>query len=206
MRVRYVDPYQPPLPDEPPPQRRRIWPYVLSGCAVMGLLSVAACGGLLYLGFRQVSGHGEVAAQFDRLFDEIDQGRAAEYYRAHATDDLKRATSEADFVSFAELVNEKLGELQAKRVAGFSMHSSSGGTRVEATYDCDFEHGKGTVRTTYWHQQGGWRLQGFRVDSPNLYKSTAREKCPHCGTSYELGAKFCPHCGQEIAGTEAVAQ
>jgi hypothetical protein len=191
-------PYQSPTEFSPTP-RRRIWPLVLSGCAVVGFVLVAACGGMLYFGFRQVTGEGEVAVEVDRLFEEIAQGRAAEFYRDRGSAELKRATTEQDFVSFCQTVNEQLGKLRSKTMSGFRVHTQNVTSYVDAVYNCEFERGKATVNTRFKHENGQWLLHSFHVESPELLKRAVREKCPNCGQLYEPGSKFCPHCGKELA-------
>lgn len=160
---------------------------------------VAACGGLFYFGFRQVTGEGDVAVEVDRFFAEIAQGQAAEYYRNRASSELKNVTSEKDFASICETINERLGKLRSKTVSGFNMRNKNLTGYVDSVYDCQFERGKGVVKTSFKRENGQWLLLGFNVDSPELLKATARLKCPHCSQFYEAGAKFCPHCGKELA-------
>jgi hypothetical protein len=191
-------PYQSPAEYQRPP-RRRIWPLVLSGCAVVFVMMVAACGGLMYFGFRQVTGEGEVALEFDHLFEEIAEGRAAEFYRDRGSAELKRATSEADFVGFCQNLNERLGKLRSKTMSGFFVQTRNLTTQVDATYNCQFERGQATVRTGFKHDNGRWLLNSFHVESPELPKGTVRENCPHCGEPHEPGAKYCPNCGKELA-------
>ncbi len=193
-------PFDSPTEFQPAP-RRRVWPFVLSGCAVLGLLMLAACGGMLYFGYRQVSGNGEVAAEVDRLFDEIAQGRAAQFYRDWCSPELKRATSQQEFVDFANAINEQLGKLVSKSVTGFSFNRQNLTSNVEASYTCEFERGKATVQTRFVQKDGRWLLQSFQVLSPRLLKPTARRKCPFCGELYEPGDKFCPHCGKQLPDT-----
>jgi hypothetical protein len=164
---------------------------------------IAACGGLMYYGYSQVSGGGDIAVEFDQLFEEIAEGRAGHYYSTRTTAAFKRATTKDEFVSLAEAINQKLGKLDSKTVSGFRMYSDASGTSVDAAYDCQFEHGKGSVKTTFKRADSGWHLHGFRVDSPELVRVATRKKCPHCGEPYEVGAKFCPNCGKEIADSES---
>jgi predicted RNA-binding Zn-ribbon protein involved in translation (DUF1610 family) len=178
--------------------RRRIWPFVLSGCAVVFVMMVAACGGLMYFGFRQVTGEGEVAVEFDQLFEEIAEGRGAEFYRARGSAELKRTTREAEFVSFCQNLNERLGKLRSKTMSGFFVRTQNLTTYVDAAYKGQFERGEATVKTGFKHDNGQWLLNSFHVESPELLKGTVRDKCPHCGEPYEPGAKFCPHCGKEL--------
>ena len=191
-------PYQSPtgFPETP---KRRIWPFVFLGCAVVGLIGVAACAGLAFFGFRLVAGkEGEVAVEVDRLFEEIAQGRATEFYRTQCSAELKHTTSEKDFVSFCENVNDRLGKLESKTAVGVFVNSHNLATLVDANYDCRFQHGKGNVKIRFKRENGPWLLQAFHVESPELMKKTAREKCPNCGELYEPGAKFCPHCGAKL--------
>ena len=167
------------------------------------LLSIVACGGFLYYGFSQVTGEGDVAVEVNRLFEEIAQGRSGEYYRTRGSAELKRATSEKEFVDFADTVRERLGILQSKTATGFNFRSQNLATYVEAAYACQFQRGKAAVRTRFKHENGQWLLLGFNVDSPELLKRTAREKCPSCGGLYDPGAKFCPHCGAKLGDDSA---
>jgi ribosomal protein S27AE len=191
-------PYQPPSEFTPAP-RRRIWPIVLLGCGGVGFVVVAACAGLIFFGVRQVTGKGEVAVEVDDLFQEIAQGRAAEFYRSRASDELKRATSERDFVALSQSINEHLGKFQSKTVTGFTVST----TYADVIYDCQFDHGKATVKTRFVHENGHWLLQAFHVDSPELVKEAVRKKCPNCGSLYEPGAKFCPNCGEKLEDDSA---
>ena len=195
-------PYQSPT-GFPPPPRRRIWPYVLSGCAVVGFVLIVVCAGLIFFGFRQVTGEGEVAVEVDHLFQEIAQGRAAEFYRKGCSDELKRTTSEKEFVDFSQSINDQLGTLQSKTATGFTVRTVNLTTYVDVAYDCQFQRGKATVRTRFQHENSQWLLQAFHVDSPELVKRNVRKKCPHCGGLYELGAKFCPHCGAKLDDDKA---
>jgi hypothetical protein len=195
-------PYQSPAGSQPT-HRRRKWPLVLSGCAVAGLATVAACGGLLYFGFRQVTGEGEIAVEVDRLFQEIADERAAEFYRTRGSAELKRATSEKHFIDFSQAINDRLGKLRSKTATGFSVQSQNLATYVDAVYDCQFEHGNASVKTRFKRENGQWMLQAFHVDSPELVKGSVRGKCPNCGELYEVGAKFCPHCGAKLSDNSA---
>src|SRR5262249_49165498 len=158
-----------------------------SGCAVVGVLMIVVCGGLLYFGYRQVSGEGEVAVEVDRFFDEIAQGRAADYYRQHGSDEFKNVTSEAEFVGMCQSLQERLGGLRSKKLSGFKVRNQNLSTYVDAAYDCQFERGKGAVRTSFKRQKNQWVLLGFNVNSPELLKDLAQETCPHCGQRYQAG-------------------
>jgi hypothetical protein len=200
--LRMSSPYQSPAGLQPP-NRRRKWPLVLSGCAVAGFATVVACGGLLYFGFRQVTGEGEVAVEVDRLFQGIAEGRAAGFYRTRGSAELKHATTEKQFVEFSQMINERLGKLRSKTATGFSVQSKNLATHVDAVYDCQFAHGHASVKTRFKSENGQWMLQTFHVDSPKLVKGPMREKCPSCGQFYEVGAKFCPHCGEKLSNDSA---
>ncbi len=156
----------------------------------------------MYFGFRQVTGEGEVAVEVDRLFEEISQGRAAEFYRNSSSAELKRATSEQEFVDFSQKINEQLGKLQSKTVSNFSVRNQNLTNYVDAIYDCEFELGKASVKTRFKHENDQWLLHSFFVNSPKLLKGAVREKCPNCGQLYERGATFCPHCGKKLGVEE----
>ena len=160
---------------------------------------IAACGGLIYIGFRQVTGEGELAVEVDQLFEEIAQGQAAEFYRNRGSAELKRATSEEDFVNLSQRINDQLGKLQSKTVSGFSVRNQNLTNYVDAVYDCQFERGKASVKTRFKRENDQWFLHSIHVESPELLKGAVREKCPNCGQLYEHGAKFCPNCGKELA-------
>ncbi len=181
-----------------PPPRRRVWPLVLSGCAVVSVIMIAACAGLLYFGFRQVTGEGEIAVEVDRLFDEIAEGRADEFYRNETAPEFKQATSEKDFLDICRTLNERLGKLQSKTASGYSVSNYNLVNYVDAVYDCQFERGEGTVKTKFKQHNGRWQLLNLNVQSPELLTVDEEKTCPHCGESYEAGAKFCPHCGKEL--------
>jgi hypothetical protein len=165
---------------------------------VAGVFLIAACGGLLYFGFQQVSGEGEVAVEVDRLFEDIAQGNAAEYYRSRSSNELKSAASEQEFVGLCQTIDERLGKLRSKTVSGFNVRNHNLTNYVDAVYTCQFERGKASVKSGFKHQNGQWLLQSFHIDSPELIKATVRKKCPNCGKLYEPTSKFCRHCGKEL--------
>jgi len=181
----------------PPPRRRRIWPLALGGCAVIAVLLLVACGGFLYLGYRQVSGDGDVSVEVDQLFAEIAQGRSAAYYRNHTSAEMRKAMSEGAFVDLCDMIHDRLGKLQSKTVSSFRMHSENLATIVEAIYAGKFDRGDATIQTRWKQQDGRWLLEGLFIQSP-LFQDGAREICPNCGEPYETGSKFCPHCGKKL--------
>lgn len=183
-----------------PPKRRSAWPYVLGGCGLVTVLMLAACGGMLFLGYRQVSQNGDVALEVDRLFEAVAQGQMPEYYQQHCSPEFRQATSEADLVRLAAAIQSQLGPLQSKSVTGFSFKNHNFTNYVDAQYACEFEHGAGTVDTKFKQHGDGWQLVSFRVDSPqlNLNQLPTGHACPHCGQQYPDGAAFCPHCGQKV--------
>ena len=172
---RMSTPYEPP-PEYEAPRRRSIWPLVLLGCAGTFVVVIAACAGFLYFGYRQVAGGGEVAREVDRFFEDIDAGRAAEFYRSATSAEFKRATSEKQFLEIATATRERLGKLQSKTATGFNVRSQNLTTTVEAAYDCHFERGRASVNVRFQHEGDRWLLQHFRVDSPRLTKAAAREE------------------------------
>ena len=131
---------------------------------------IAACGGLMYFGFRQVAGEGEVAVEVDRLFEDIAQGRAAEFYRNRGSAELKRITSEEDFVNLSEKISEQLGKLRSKTVSGFSVRNQNLTNYVDAVYDCQFERGNASVKTRFKRENDQWWLHSFHVESPELLR------------------------------------
>ncbi len=111
----------------------------------------------MFFGYRQVSGEGEIAVEVDHLFQEIDSGWIAEFYRSQSADELKRATSEKEFVAFSESINEHLGKLQSQTVSGFTF----GTNHVDAAYEGQFERGKATVKARFVREQGRLPLHPF---------------------------------------------
>ncbi len=117
-----------------------------------------------------------MAREVDRFFEDIDAGRAAEFYRSATSAEFKRATSEKQFLEIATATRERLGKLQSKTATGFNVRSQNLTTTVEAAYDCHFERGRASVNVRFQHEGDRWLLQHFRVDSPRLTKAAAREE------------------------------
>jgi hypothetical protein len=66
--------------------RGKIIAVVLLSCAGLGVLMIAACAGVIYLGYK--TANDSVTPEIDRLFAAIDNGTFAETYEAETTQEF----------------------------------------------------------------------------------------------------------------------
>jgi hypothetical protein len=177
--------------------RGKIIGVVLISCGALGVLSIAACAGVIYLGYR--SANDSVAPEIDRLFASIDDGTFSETYETDTTAEFRSVTTKEQYADIGKAISTRLGRLQAKSLKGFNMRQVNADSLVDVTYDATFEKANGTIAARLKIQKGEWKLVSFRVTSPEFQKDVATAKCAKCGAPHARDARFCPACGNAIA-------
>jgi hypothetical protein len=95
------------------------------------------------------------AAKYDQIYSE-------------ASDDLKKATGQEEFVKLLRAVNTKLEPIRESNRTGFNMNLNTSGHFVTLAYDTKFEKGKGTEQFTYRVTGGKTLLAGYHILSNDL--------------------------------------
>jgi hypothetical protein len=87
---------------------------------------------------------------------------------ATASDELKRASTAADFLEYMEAVRRKLGDVEVARASGRSAFATPVATRVIQVFDTRFQ--RGTARETFtWEVRFGQPfLAGYHIESREL--------------------------------------
>ena len=88
------------------------------GCGVAGIAIIAACGGLLYLGYK--TANTSVGPEIDRLFAAIDDGTFAETYETATSQEFRNATSKDQYAQIGKAVSTRLGRLKSKSLKSFN--------------------------------------------------------------------------------------
>ncbi|HUY36805.1 MAG TPA: zinc ribbon domain-containing protein [Pirellulales bacterium] len=179
-------------------QNSKVLLWVGLGCGGLALVSLAACGGFLFLGLRAATGNGEVSTKVDELFREVDAGDFAKTYQTETSPELRRVTSEADYVRLGRLIKTRLGALKSKQVSNINMRQVNATSTVDVTYTATFERGTGTIHAVFVKSLGNWQLNQLQVNSPEFAKDFSTAVCPKCGEPHAESAKFCPKCGEKL--------
>ncbi len=173
------------------------------GCGVAGIALIAACGGLLYLGFK--TANSSVGPEIDRLLAAIDDGTFPETYETATTQEFRAATSKDQYAQIGKAVSTRLGRLKSKSLKRFNMQQHNADSYVDVSYDAQFEKGTGQILAKMKRENGQMRLVNFRVNSPVFQQDIATAKCPKCGAPHAASARFCPSCGARLSDDAATA-
>ena len=178
----------------------KTWVLAGLGCGVVVILAiVAACAGLMVVGYRSASSaNGEVSAVIDELMREAAKGSFAETYETATTAELRKAVTAADYAKLGELIKTHLGPLKSKHLNRINLRQVNANSFADVAYQATFERGSGTITATLRRSDGRWLLQSFNVNSPVFVNDLPDQTCPKCGGKYAKSAHFCPHCGQAL--------
>ena len=102
--------------------------------------------------------------QFHALLDE---GRTAEIY-TQASDDLKKATTEADFVALLDAVHRKLGAVQKTEKQTWNVNYHTSGTFATLVYKTQYAGGEATETFVYRITNESALLAGYHINSNAL--------------------------------------
>jgi hypothetical protein len=154
---------------------------VLTGCGV-GDMTAASAG---------------ASRAIDSLFQCADQGTWTATYETMTTSEFRQVTSKEEYEKLGRSIHDRLGKLNSKELKGFFVKSMNGVVSAEATYEAQFEKGKGTIRSRLKKTGDTWLILSFFVSSPE-FSVTDGVPCKHCGKSHPKDAAFCPACGKKI--------
>ena len=170
---------------------------ILAACAGFGILVIASCAGLLYVGFKNADA--TVSPRIDTLLSAIENDTFAETYETETTQELRDVSTKQQYTDLGKAIHVRLGALKTKSLQGFHMQQSGAGSYVDVTYTATFEKGDGTIIAKMKLQGGEWKFVSFRVDSPVFEQDIATENCATCGEPYASNASFCPSCGAKVS-------
>src|SRR5262245_44185533 len=156
--MRDASPHKGPLPDMSPSCRTAM-SRLLSAVAMIALATLVACNPSKDIDAAQ----SEVA----RFHEDLAAGKFNQIY-SEASDDLKKASSEEDFVKLLRAVNTKLGPTRQSSRTGWKMNMNTSGHFVSLSFDTQFERGKGTEQFVYRLAGGKILLAGYHIMSNDL--------------------------------------
>lgn len=178
----------------PRPRGSLVFWFLLAGGGgvVLFLVCAGLCGAGIYRGMQGVN---EVSRRVDEIFVSIEEDQFDSVYDNETATAYRQVTTKEQNAVIGKVIRERLGKLQSKSAQGFNSRSFNGKSQVTTTYNAQFEKGKGTIKTTFFWEEGKWKLAELRVESPVLLAA----KCPHCGATQSVAtAKFCSGCGKEL--------
>jgi hypothetical protein len=165
-----------------------------------GVLMVASCGGLLFLGYR--SANTSVTPEIDRLFAAMEGGRFAGTYETDTTQEFRQITSKEQYADIGKAISLRLGPLKNKSMKSFNLRAVNTNSFADVSYDATFEKGSGTIVAKLRREEGKWKFVSFQVNSPVFQQELATEKCANCGAPHPRSARFCSACGAAIGASE----
>ncbi|MDB6074762.1 MAG: hypothetical protein JWO89_2402 [Verrucomicrobiaceae bacterium] len=98
---------------------------------------------------------------------KFNDSKFKEIYAA-SSPDMKKASSEADFVKFVETVHRKLGKHTKATDAGWKVNSFNFKTSAIISQNSEFEQGKGVETFTYLISGNSCTLQGYHINSQDM--------------------------------------
>lgn len=156
-----------------------------------GLLA-AGCG------VRDMAGSSAAVSKvIDTLFQGADLGAWNASYEGMMAPEFRQVTSKEDFEKLGRTIQGRLGKITSKNTSGFFVRNLNGVLTVEASYDAQFEKGKGTIHSKLKKSGDNWQFVNFRVNSP-VFLEEATLPCKSCGKPRPKDASFCPACGKKI--------
>ena len=130
------------------------------GSALLALTLLAGCSRAEE---RRVAGEA-----VDAFHHQIDRERYAEIYRA-AAPEFHQTGTEAQFVTFFQIVRQRLGRFRDTRQTGANVTTATKtGTMVTLSYESTYERAPVTERFTYRITDGRPSLVRFDMHSPAL--------------------------------------
>jgi hypothetical protein len=102
-----------------------------------------------------------------RFHEELDAGHFDAIYEASA-DELKKAATQQEFVSFLDAVHRKLGNTKATEKTGWNVNYQTSGSFVTLGYKTTFDGGSAEEQFVFRLQDKTAILVGYHVNSTAL--------------------------------------
>jgi hypothetical protein len=123
------------------------------------LISIAACSAKQDMAVAEKG--------IDVFRQKLAEGKFVELY-AEASDELKKASSEQDFVRLLETVNNKLGPTVKSTETNWNVNLTTGGTFVTIAKATKFQHGVGDETFVYRIIEKKAYLVAYHINSNDL--------------------------------------
>jgi opacity protein-like surface antigen len=126
---------------------------------MIGMLALSAC-----------SSPADMAAaeqEVPKFHGDLDQGRFVEIY-AGSADDLKKVTTQEDFVALLEAVHRKLGDTKSSSKQNWNVNFHTSGTFVTLTYKTVYAEGEAAEQFVYRIEGQSALLVGYHINSNAL--------------------------------------
>jgi len=147
---------------------------VFYGCAFAfvgaGIFAAAIIG--LYFYGRSIIG-----PTADDYLQHIDKSEFTQAY-AMTSSGFQQATSETQFVAFAQRMQQTFGACQSKTMNGVSANTTPGKTTSVVTYSAVFEKGAATLTFNLVKESGNWKIERVDYQSPLLQAPATPETPP----------------------------
>ena len=170
------------------------WILLIAGGASLLFVACAGlCGASFYFGTKSIA---VASDRVDEFFDAIEQDRFGDLYDNSVSASYRKVMTREKHAEMGESIGRHLGGLQSKTMQNFNSSSYNGQGQVSVVYNAAFEKGTGTIHMKIIWEDGGWKFDEFRVQSPLFDKSIT---CVSCGSKYPAAAKFCPSCGKAVS-------
>ena len=173
---------------------------VLSLCALLAVVVIASCAGLMYFSFRDLNAN--VAPAIEELFAEAEGDSFGKTYDTLMADEYRATTTLAKHEQVGQTVRIRLGRLKSKSMQQFQVRGTPSGTYANVVYNATFE--KGTCRVAAQLKKVGdkWLIVGINLNSNEMQKGLIVGTCLHCNEPLTENVKFCPKCGKPQAKEE----
>lgn len=145
-----------------------------------------------------------ITPRIETMFSAMEHGTFAETYDTETSSAMRQAVNREEFSELGDAVANLLGPLKSKQLRGFRFSKTTQGTFVEASYDATFAKGIGEILANLSKEDGEWKFNSLRVNSPVFEQDFVSRKCPTCGKAIATSARFCPACGVAIAGKDEI--
>jgi hypothetical protein len=106
-------------------------------------------------------------AQVPSFHEQLNLSKFNEIYSS-SSQDLKKATSQQDFVDLLEAVNRKLGKVKTSSKGAWNTNYGTSGTYVTVTYKSVFDNGPADEQFVYRLDHGAATLAGYHINSMAL--------------------------------------
>ena len=126
---------------------------------------IAACIALCACSMSADTAAAEQAVR--KFHEQLDAGRFDEIYAASA-DELKKATTQQDFVALLGAVHRKLGNVKAADNTGWNVNYHTAGTFVTLGYKTTFDGGDAQEQFVFRLQDKAALLVGYHINSTAL--------------------------------------
>lgn len=170
---------------------------ILAACAGLGVVAIASCAGLLYVGYKNTDA--AISPRIDAMFSAMERGTFSDTYESETTQELQDVATKEQYEAMGQAVAVRLGPLKSKTLQSFSARQQNAFSYADVSYDAQFEKGNGVIIARLKKVGSDWKFLSFRVNSPVFEQDIATARCPACDKPHAKNASFCPSCGKELA-------